>query len=296
MPGFRHLAVGLSRTTSDAGTIRYAALVAGLAKAKSLRLVHVLPREGEMSGAAGQEAVLAKMQQEATALLSGVNFTCDVLSDPLTDALLAYFAQQQVDLAIVGHKRSTSGSRALARRLAMNAPCSVWMVPEGSPAAISRILVPIDFSDHSADTLRVAVALARASGAQCVPLHVYFNEAVATFEEYDDVLRGEEQATYERFLESIDGAGVELTPVFEEGANVAHVIGRVAQRVAADLIVMGTRGRSRSASILLGSVTEATIMEATLPLLAVKHFGARMGVLQALLNPRFMYRSGLRTD
>ena len=47
---------------------------------------------------------------------------------------------------------------------------------------------------------------------------------------------------------------------------------------------MGTRGRSRSAAILLGSVTEETIIETGLPLLAVKHFGARMGVLQALLD------------
>jgi nucleotide-binding universal stress UspA family protein len=196
----------------------------------------------------------------------------------------------------VGHKHQTPGRRAIARRLAMKAPCSVWMVPEGSPAAISRILAPLDFSDHSEDTLRVAVALARLSGAECVPLHVYFNEAVATYEGFDEVLRGQEQAAYERFIANIDCAGISLTPLFEEGANVAHVIGRVAERIAADLIVMGTRGRSRSASILLGSVTEAAIMESRLPLLAVKHFGARMGVLEALLDPRFMYRSGLRTD
>jgi nucleotide-binding universal stress UspA family protein len=89
---------------------------------------------------------------------------------------------------------------------------------------------------------------------------------------------------------------VELAPVFEEGANVAHVIGRVAERERADLVVMGTRGRSRSAAILLGSVTEQTIVETRLPLLAVKHFGARMSVLQALLDRRFLFSKGLHTD
>ena len=52
-----------------------------------------------------------------------------------------------------------------------------------------------------------------------------------------------------------------------------------------DLIVMATRGRSRSAAILLGSVTEEMILATGVPLLAVKHFGARLGVLQAALGP-----------
>jgi hypothetical protein len=70
----------------------------------------------------------------------------------------------------------------------------------------------------------------------------------------------------------------------------------VADREGADLIVMSTRGRSRSAAILLGSVTEETIIESRLPLLAVKHFGARMGVLEALLDRRFLRAPGLHTD
>ena len=77
-----------------------------------------------------------------------------MLTGPRTDRLLAFLAEQQIDLAIVGHKQQTPGRRATARRLTMKAPCSVWMIPEGAPATISRILVPIDFSDHSEDTLR----------------------------------------------------------------------------------------------------------------------------------------------
>jgi nucleotide-binding universal stress UspA family protein len=298
MDRFRQLAVAVSGTATDAGTLRYAALVSRLSAAQSIRLVHVLPAEGEKP-AAGADPVRLQIERQAAAHLlvqPSVKVSSEVVAGPLTDGLLSYIAAQQVDLVIVGHKRETSGRRAMARRLAMKAPCSVWMVPEGSPPSINRILVPIDFSDHSEDTLRVAISLARASGAHCVPLHVYFNEAVTTYEGYDEVLRGEEQAAYEKFVEPIDRAGLQIEPIFEEGANVAHVIGRVAERIDADLIVMGTRGRSRSASILLGSVTEAAIIESRLPLLAVKHFGARMGLLEALLDPRFRYRSGLRTD
>jgi nucleotide-binding universal stress UspA family protein len=168
MHRFRNLAVALSRTAADAGTIRYAALIARLAKAAAVRLVHVLPAAGD------QNAALEELNQAATQFPAAPAL-CDVLSGPLTDRLLTYAAEHKIDLMFVGHKHDTPGRRAIARRLAMKAPCSVWMVPEGSPASIRRILVPVDFSDHSEDTLRVAVDLARASGAQCVPLHVYFN-------------------------------------------------------------------------------------------------------------------------
>jgi nucleotide-binding universal stress UspA family protein len=291
---FRCLTVCLSRTSADAGTIRYAAMICRIAAIREVRLVHVLP-QGRNGEAAQAEAELrAAVENEFARHAAALQIA--VLSGPLVDQLLAYVAAQQVDLVMVGHGTGHSGRRALARRLAMKAPCSVWMVPEGAPPAIRHILTPIDLSDHSADTLKVAVSLARAGGAACTALHVYFNEAVATYEEYDQVLRGQERQSYDKFIAGIDTAGVIVRPIFDESANVAHAIGRVAEREAADLVVMGTRGRSRSAAILLGSVTEETIIDTRLPLLAVKHFGARMGVLQALLDRRFLHSSGLHTD
>ena len=299
MHRYRHLMVGLARTESDAGLIRYAAMVARLGTTSAVRFVHVLPNAADPSAAHDHDGILAEMQADVRPHFTGVPETAqvsfDVLTGPLVDRLLAHVAEKQVDLLLVGHRRSHPGRYALARRLAMKAPCSVWMVPEGAPAALHRILVPIDFSEHAADSLRVATSMARLSGhAECLALHVYFNEAVVTYEEYDPVLRGQEEQAYRQFIAPINCQGVKVTPLFEEGANVAHVIGRLAERHGADLIVMATRGRSRSAAIMLGSVTEEMIVETRVPLLAVKHFGARLGVLQALLDRTFHRHSGLQ--
>jgi hypothetical protein len=54
---------------------------------------------------------------------------------------------------------------------------------------------------------------------------------------------------------------------------------------------MPCRGRSRSAAILLGSVAEDTIIGTKIPLLIVKHFGAKLGLLQVLLDRSFRTRS-----
>ncbi|MEX0718021.1 MAG: universal stress protein, partial [Planctomycetaceae bacterium] len=180
-------------------------------------------------------------------------------------------------------------------RLAMKAPCSVWMAPDGSDPRLRRILVPIDFSAASADVLDVAASLADlAGGSECLALHVYFNPAVTTFDEYDAVLRGQEQQSFAKLLESVDARGLEIEPLFVESANVPHAIERVAEERQCDLIVMGTRGRSRSSAILLGSETEQTIIETRKPLLAVKHFGSQLGLLGALLDKQVIGKKGPR--
>jgi sulfate permease, SulP family len=298
MHRFRQLAVGLANAPADAGLMRYAATICSLGTVQDVRFVHVLPPGEAAAGDRG--SVQTQLQDAAHAALAAVGstarITCNVLDGPLTDQLLSYTAQQQIDLLLVGHGRGHSGRRALARRLAMNAPCSVWMVPQDSPPNLVKILVPIDFSEHTADTMRVACSMAQLRGhAELLALHVYFNEAVVTFEGYDAVLRGQEEEAWRKFIAPIDCQGVTVTPLFEENSHVAAAIGRVAERESADLIVMGTRGRSRSAAILLGSVTEEMVIDARVPLLAVKHFGARMTVLEALLNRQFFLTGGTHT-
>jgi nucleotide-binding universal stress UspA family protein len=87
--------------------------------------------------------------------------------------------------------------------------------------------------------------------------------------------------------------GVDLTPVIEESPNIAATIHRVAREQRCDLIVMGTRGRSAAASVLLGSETEQTMVETQIPLLVVKQRGARLRLLPALLDDRFRRRGDL---
>jgi nucleotide-binding universal stress UspA family protein len=300
MHRYRHLMVGLTRTGSDAVLLRYAALVAGLRTVVEARFVHVLP-PADPATTHSHDGALADLQaavrKHFTAVPETVSVHYDVLKGPLVDRLLEYTAEQEVDLLLLGHNRDQPGRCALARRLAMKAPCSVWMVPEDAAISLRRILVPIDFSEHAADTMQVAAAMAKLAGqAECLALHVYFNEARATYEEYDQTIRGQEQLAFQQFIAPLNLHGVTVQPLFEEGASVAHVINRVAAREGCDLVVMATRGRSRSAAILLGSVTEETIIGTNVPLLVVKHFGARLGVLQALLDRGFRRQRGPQFD
>jgi nucleotide-binding universal stress UspA family protein len=298
MHRFRRLMVALARTEGDAGLIRYAAVIAGLTGDREFRFVHVLPSSA--GAVATHDRALAELRAAVQPQFAGVPGTVqvsyDVLHGPLLDCLLTHAAEEHVDLIFVGEEQEASGRRTLARRLAMKAPCSVWLVPHGSAAMLRRVLVPIDFSEPAADGLQVAASMARLSRTgECLALNVYFDEAVTTYDGHSEVLRGEEERAYRQFIAPINCHGVKVAPLFEEGVNVAHAIARVAESRDVDLIVIATRGRSRSAAILLGSVTEEMISETRVPLLAVKHFGARLGVLQALMDRRFWHQGGLHT-
>jgi nucleotide-binding universal stress UspA family protein len=228
------------------------------------------------------------MKAETSRLLAGAPAALplehDLLRGPLEDKLVEYVASANVDLMLVGHRRNHPLRRSLARQLTKLAPSSILMVPEGSPAAIRRILAPIDFSPPSAQALAAAVNLAAAVGLkELTALHVYFNETRTTYEGADRSFRGDELAHFNAFVAPLDKQGVAIQPLFREGVHPAHTIGQVAQELAIDLTIMETRGRSPSAAILLGSVAEETLAESANPVLVVKDSRKQIGLLRALL-------------
>ena len=289
MQPFRRILVALACAEGDRALVEYASMIAGWDPGITLNLVHSL----SPASPAGESGILHQMQSAVPRCLTDratVNYS--VLRGERLDTLLQFAAAGKADLILLGHRRSRSGRRSLARRLAMAAPCSVWLVPEGSRNEMKRVLAPVDFSRRSADALGIATSLATAAGLEeCLGLHVRFNPAAVTFDEYQEIERTEEEDAFSLFLARMDLHGVNVVPVCEEGSNVAVAIDRVAGRENCDLIVMGTRGRSNAASVLLGSETEQIIIGSRRPVLAVKHFGARLRFLQALLQERFR-RSG----
>jgi nucleotide-binding universal stress UspA family protein len=116
-------------------------------------------------------------------------------------------------------------------------------------------------------------------------LHVYSDQTV-TIDEWGKPVRGSEREALDRFLGPIDLRGVEIVPRFVEAPSVSEAVQRLIREEDADLVVMGTRGRSRAAAVLLGSETEQVIIESRIPILAVKHFGASRTLLDILLERR----------
>ena len=281
---FRNMLVAIGATDADASLLQYAAMLQRMLPDLAIHGVHI--------AAADQTPPPCFLHDRYSPVLPKASW--EVLHGDVLDGLIDCSASRGSDVVLLGHS-GRHRKRSLARRLAMKAPCSVWMVPDGSPPSLNAILAPVDLSKPSADTLDLATALAERAGLdECCALHIYFNDVLVTFEEFEEVLIENKEQAFDLFVAPIDLHGIHARPLFIESAHVAQTILNVAVEQKFDLIVMGTRGRSASAAVLLGSETEQVIIDTTVPVLAVKHRGARLRLRQALADERVHRRSDQR--
>jgi nucleotide-binding universal stress UspA family protein len=145
--------------------------------------------------------------------------------------------------------------------------------------SIKHVLCPVDFSEFSRHAFGRAVAVARGYGADLTVLHVlpvpsmvpalpYGPEGPGPFG-FEAVDRVRALAELSQFLGAEHSAGVPVRYEAAESPAVHKEILQQASRISADLVVMGTHGRSGFDHLLLGSVAERTLRTSRVPVLVV---------------------------
>jgi nucleotide-binding universal stress UspA family protein len=141
-----------------------------------------------------------------------------------------------------------------------------------------KLLVPIDFSPHSQEALRVACSLAKAFDAPITLLHVFsapvypmpegafvtlpaaYAELIAATRQRLEVMTSKVKSEHETI--KIDATTIEGVP-FREIIAFARKHGH-------DLVVMGTHGRTGLKHVFLGSVAEKVVRKAPCAVLTVR--------------------------
>lgn len=141
---------------------------------------------------------------------------------------------------------------------------------------LRRILCPVDFSDASQHALDHAVRIAGWYRARITALHVrhpaFLVEPPILFA---DVAGGpvstleDAEARLHHWLAPVRAAGIGCDALAVDGSNAAGQIVGAAGKLDADLIVLGTHGRSGFERLLLGSVTEKVVRTAPCPVITV---------------------------
>jgi nucleotide-binding universal stress UspA family protein len=125
---------------------------------------------------------------------------------------------------------------------------------------------------------------------------VYSDTSTVRYPEtVEENLRLQNEA-FNRFAATLNTRGMLVEQLLIEGNDIAGSILHLAERHAADLLVVSTRGRSSAASVLLGSVTSELLTRSPIAVLAVKHFGAMMGLYDVLKEHRFLSGENLHTN
>ncbi|HKX17473.1 MAG TPA: universal stress protein [bacterium] len=146
--------------------------------------------------------------------------------------------------------------------------------------SVKTILVPTDFSACANMALGWADGLAHAFGARIVLVHVVDLEvqwvpagpAVVPTPVPAAVVRG----VRERAQAALDSLAAKTPSVQRTMVRVGHArdeILKAADQAGADLIVMGTHGRSGVAHLFVGSVAEYVVRHAAIPVTTVRASG-----------------------
>ena len=141
-----------------------------------------------------------------------------------------------------------------------------------------RILHPTDFSRASGSAFLRAVALAKENRAELLLVHVLLPPtpfigdgyvSPKTYEELEAAARRGAQRQLAKLLAKAKKATAKVKAVLIEGIPYSQ-IARAARGKRADLIVMGTHGRTGLSKFFLGSVAERVIATASCPVLTVR--------------------------
>jgi nucleotide-binding universal stress UspA family protein len=135
---------------------------------------------------------------------------------------------------------------------------------------ISHVLCPIDFSEFSRHALHHAIAAARWYESKVTVLYVY-----ATLPTTDGVQRSSTAVERDRLTEDMRDFMGPIPPTLsvellvQDAPDIRGEILTQAAMLNADLLVVGSHGRSGFERLLLGSVTEKLVRQAPCPVMVV---------------------------
>ena len=157
-------------------------------------------------------------------------------------------------------------------RVRKRKPAAATAARKRSKLDLPRILVPVDFSEHSRKTVVQAVAIAQQFHSEITLVHVV--EPIVYPTDWMFPLMTSDTREDRRFLETKLKA---LAAKHDVKVNVVITVGRawqeivnIAKKSKATLIVTGTHGLSGVKHALLGSVAEKVVRHAPCPVLVLK--------------------------
>ena len=139
---------------------------------------------------------------------------------------------------------------------------------------IERILVPIDFSEHSLAALKYAIEFAREHESEVVLVHVVeplpygiarWYEPTKLLEHYGEAALGE----LERFEKEATQLYAKCRSELHFGV-VHEVLGELVSKLKVDLIVISMRGQTSLIDLLIGGTAEKILRYAPCPVIRLR--------------------------
>lgn len=300
---FRKILVATDFSQCAAAALEQAVELARLSHAE-LTLAHAIPVTRDTMeefvanpwyAAANVDEIEERLQHGADERLQGAIEPCKAFATgielrtlwgtPFLE-LIHQVQEEGYDLVVAGTRGHSPVSRFLtgstATKLVRKCPCAVWVAKPRASGRLHSILAPVDLTEVSRKSLRLAAELAQASEAALHALHVFADDRdmhlrplAMDFDVAETLhrrqVRRKALAQFEQFVDSLS-LPVQPTLHVERGEPWKRILA-CGRRLDADLTVMGTVGRGGVSGLLIGNTAEKVLHSAARSLLAIKPDG-----------------------
>lgn len=301
---FEKILVALDNSDIDKEIIQSASTIAKLADTKKVKFINVIKDLNVPASIKKEfpniiEDALNERKKEIERAIDRYyshdksKVTVEIKSGQPTKAILKYSASKEVDLIIMGRKSEKDGTAVVIQRLARRAACSLLIIPKGFKRAISKVLVPVDFSENSLDALNQTIDLLKIdkfAKPKFFVQHVYqvpsgYHYTGKSFEEFAAIMEEHAQKDYGAFMKKADDHNLHIEPIYtlDRNDDVIAAIYKTAKKIKAGAIIIGAKGRTAAASLFIGSSTEKLVqMDTQIPLLIVRSKDKQKGLIDVL--------------
>ncbi|MDW3195495.1 MAG: universal stress protein [Cytophagales bacterium] len=239
------------------------------------------------------EGITIGLEQKIAPLFEGSATQYGIIvkhGSPL-ESFLKISKENDADLVILGRKKSLDGSGLLSGHIVRKSPASILFVTETFKPAIKDILLPVDFSRHSTIVYDLAQKLQSEGQAQIRFSHLYsvplgYYKTGKSYKEFVEIMKTNASRDFSRFME-VNNINPSTTCdyLLADKGPKAQLIYHHALETGADLILIGSRGRTATSALLIGSVVEKLLqIDDEIPILVVKDKGENMGFFEALMR------------
>jgi len=301
MKKFKKVLIGLDLSPMDEILIKKTAQLANLLEMEMMYFVHVakdlaLPEEVSKNYPDLLAPVDETIERQISDTILAAGFPQHVSHEieakeggPL-DTILRWAKVKDVDLIIMGRKHDLKGSGTLAKRVALKSPCSVLFLTENmNEKPFEKIFVPLDFSSYSSLTLEYAQKFNTDPDLiKCYHLYEVphgYSKTGKTYEEFAEIMRENARKDFKSFIRKNNLPEFDCQLKAKDKGNTAEFLLQSAKEEDVDLIIIGSRGRTDSAALLIGSVTEKLInINNEITMLVIKKKGENMHFFEALFR------------
>lgn len=290
MSQLRRIVVGYTPTPDGDHALRSALILAERSQAL-LYLLHVIEpypvyvkmRFPTISAREMLEEVATKMRAQLTEMMQRPEFArikteIDVhIGKPFVE-LISVCKDWKGDAIVVGvsDRGEDRFLGSTGERVLRKSPVPVLIAKRDLAVGPKTILIPTDFSSCSKQAAQEALALVRGFGGRAVFLHVLDLQYIyPTAYGADAVLippiqPSDIEPDWQEFLHDLPLGGDLLWEKQTREGRAAQVIADTAGEVGADLVVIGTHGRTGISHMLLGSVAEQVLRTTQCSILTIR--------------------------